>query len=352
MRNLKRLLEEIEKNPVERHEPLIEAGASAVLIQSGLELNFKTLQLGKRIGLGTHAEVYEAHPVGLSAPAFALKVEKPSRHAAGYLKKEIEVLARLSDSQVTPQYVGTFSVLVGDVACLAVGIELFEDSLSSLKASRGSLAPEFIDWLTSQMLTCVFSLHRQGYLHRDIKPSNFMYKPSADGVRVALVDLGSSIAIGTRNEASFRGTGAYSGITSDPFESKPVDDYWSTFFSVLDLAIEGGLPWRHISARSEDGRVEILKHKKDLLASIFEGKHSSSVSELLATSLALLYQSTPESFETQFNQLLSDSPIEIDQHVVMEQLRPSHCWKLELPKQLKKFQPHSILLNGKNTLSH
>ena len=346
MRNLKRVLNEIEKNPVDRHEPLLEYGTIASLKDSENFLGFSTVRIYKRIGLGTHAEVYEACPVEVSLPSFALKVEKPLKHSSGFLGKEGKLLESLSGSGIAPEYIGKFNVSIGDVECLGVGMELFDDSLSSLKSFRNTLTLEVLDWLLVQMFECIFRIHQLGYLHRDIKPSNFMYKASPEGVRVSLVDFGSAIRLGEKTLTPFRGTGAYLGLSCDPMESKPLDDYWSTAFSLLELAIEGGLSWRSISARSEDGRAEILKQKKGLLSNIFEGNMSSCISPLFGNTLALLFQSSSDSFQTQFRELVSDTPVKASLHAITNCLRPPTCWRLEGPKEMKNFQ--SILLDKSN----
>lgn len=363
MKNLKRKLEELEKNPVEKHDPLVEAGTFADCIESVSGRGFSAALIFSRIGLGTHAEVYECRPLLTEDwnqdGTFAIKVEKPVQHAAGTLFNEIDILKKMSGSGVTPEYLGAFNVKIEGLDCLAAGLELFDDSLSSLKFRKESGKPlphEFRDWLMVNMFNCVFGMHSHGFLHRDIKPSNIMYKLARDSqgklnVRFALVDFGSSIPMGEKNESPFRGTGAYSALNSDPTESRSLDDYWSTAFSILDLCLDGGLPWRNISARSEDGRVEILKQKNELLSSVFHG-NQPQVSSFLGQVLALLFHTSSsepvESFKAQFRRIESEFPVPIPYPTMLDILRPQNCWRLDLPKPLRKTPVHFLLLDKDN----
>ena len=354
MKSIRTILDDLERNPVERHDPLVSSGSAAELIEGPKGLGFSNADVVSRVGMGTFAEVYECRPNETTiAGNFALKVEKPLKHAAGILLNEINILEALSGTGVTPEYLGEFNLKVAGFDCLAAGLELFEDSLSSLKNykrdSKDALPVEFRDWLMVSMFNCIFRMHAHGYLHRDIKPSNVMYKLSRDQcVRLALVDLGSAIRIGEKNQVPFRGTGAYSGLGSDPMESRPLDDYWSTAFSVLELSLDGGLPWRNISSRSEEGRAEILKQKNELLTLIFQGK-IPNVSPFCAQVLALLFHSSPsDSIESQFRKLESDFPISISPSLILDILRPQNCWRLDLPKSVRKIPIPSLLLDKEN----
>ena len=266
------------RNPVERHAPLLLDGAVITMIEPIPGFECGDVKTMKRVGLGTHAEVYEVQPIRPSGDGppltFAMKVEKPIKKASGLLMKEIEIIKAISHLPSVPKYLGAFVVTIADVECLAFGLELFDDSLSSLKQSRrdvpASHHTQLVDWLSVEMMTVVLELHDCGFLHRDIKPSNFMYKLTPEGIpRLALVDFGSSIAVGEANgEAGFRGTGAYTGIDADADQSQPVDDHWSVAFSLLDLCIPGGLPWRALSARTDEGRLEIQRQKVEILERI------------------------------------------------------------------------------------
>ena len=331
------ILEQIARNPTERHDPLLLHGIHVSCIEPIQGFSCKHAQILRRLGLGTHAEVYEVVPDSMNSISFAMKIEKPIKQAHGFLMKEIEILKQLSAAKCVPRYLGAFSVEIAGIDCLACGMELFEDSLSSLKHGRKEMQSvhraHLIDWLSLELFDCVFQLHAAGYLHRDIKPSNFLFKQDSYSFpRIVAVDFGSAKAIGEPNETPFRGTGAYASITLDPFQSKPEDDYWSVIFSIMELGFDGGLPWRSISARSEEGRTELTKQKIELLDALGPGVSRSEhnlLSQLtdMVTDLAVrLYRSTVsdsaelEKFCAHVHELRST--LEFDKEIIYISLRP------------------------------
>ena len=271
--DLSALLAQIRANPVERHPPLIKEGT--VVIACGGD-STGGIAIAKRIGLGTHAEVYEVYHTGQEdGPlSFALKVEKPLKLAVGILENEIKVLRKLTHLRCVPQIVGEYVVKIASAPCAAVGLEQFAGPLSMLRQARSvcesvTTLHQVLQFVSVQMVEAVSAIHREGFLHRDIKPSNFMFKLDLDrSIRIALIDFGSAIGIGERTTSEFRGTGAYLAINTDPFASSVLDDFWAVGFSLLDMAVVGGLPWRSVSARTEEGRTEIKSIKVALLEKI------------------------------------------------------------------------------------
>lgn len=351
------IIEQIARNPTERHDPLLVHGIHVSCIEPFQGFSCDHAQILRRLGLGTHAEVYEVVPDSVNSVSFAMKIEKPIKQAHGFLMKEIEILKLLSASKCVPRYLGAFSVEIAGIDCLACGMELFEDSLSSLKHCRKELQSvhraHLIDWLSLELFDCVFQLHAAGYLHRDIKPSNFLFKQDSYSFpRIVAVDLGSAIAVGEHNEAPFRGTGAYASITLDPSQSKPEDDYWSVIFSIMELAFDGGLPWRSISARSEEGRTELARQKIELLDALGSGvplpEHPllSQLTDIVADLAVRLYRSTASDsgelgkFCAHVNELRSR--LEFDKGIIYNSLRPPF-------KQLSK-PIHSVasFMHGEN----
>ena len=282
----------------------------------------------KRIGLGTHAEVYEVVPqesTGSLPQSFAMKVEKPIKQAFGVLRREIDVLRSLSHLSCVPRVLGEFSVSIDSTDCFAFGLEQFTGSLSMLKQHRPT--PGHMDvilpFLFCEMFTCVSALHEAGILHRDLKPSNFMFKLAPCGsVRIAVIDFGSAIAIGCKNETEFRGTGAYLPIDSDPWESTCMDDFWSLAFTLLDLAIVGGLPWRSTSARTAEGRAEIRDKKMALMAELENCLETSLVDAIPSFLKQFFFQLNAGKLE------IPDSTIPCDPifivHIFSNLIRPSH----------------------------
>jgi serine/threonine protein kinase len=357
-----KLVSELSVNPVDRHPALIPDGTLLHSVELVEGVNFHHVEILRRIGLGTHSEVYAVRDgnvhSGEKHVEFAVKVEKPIKQALGCLVREIEVLKSLSGCSATPRYLGAFTVPIGGVDCLAAGLEIFDESLSSLRQPGGVVEgrdhrDQLLDWVSVRMFEALFKIHDRGYLHRDIKPSNFMYKVSRrrGDPRIVLVDFGSSIAIGERNDYPFRGTGAYSGLLMDPMESKPLDDYWSVAFCILDLSIEGGLPWRSLSSRTDEGRGEIRKQKFDLLQRLKDGETLEDIKSRLTCLgrklVVSLFQCNSDISE--FRSLVKSVSSELifDRDTVMDQLRPSNYRQAHLPKGLQRVAIPRIFLHGK-----
>jgi serine/threonine protein kinase len=278
-------LDTIRKNPVDKHDALFGAGIVALGTNSGISDPPRDLVIVKRIGLGTHAEVYETRPVdGDQGTRIALKVEKPIKYASGLLGSEIEVfrVAASASHKCLPTFLGEYEIEVGNTTCRAFAMEMYSETLSYVKQSKSYLRctttekSDIIDYLSTELFRILFHLHDSiKYLHRDIKPSNIMYKQGSPGqVELCLVDFGSAVPIGQSNESEFRPTGAYASIVADPTNSTELDDYWAVIFCLVDMCVPGGLRWRNISGRSEEGRKEILSEKFNFFEQLRDGTNT------------------------------------------------------------------------------
>jgi serine/threonine protein kinase len=317
----------------------------------------------KRIGLGTHAEVYEVS-TGIDGPvdtfSFAIKIEKPTKQSMGLLMKEIDILKSLNPSKCVPQYFGAFTIQIAGVDCLGYGMELFDDSLSSLKHGKKGLSniqrADFLLWLSSEMFECVFTLHKAGILHRDIKPSNFLFKLSSSGQpRISVVDFGSSVSFDEASDQTFRGTGAYASPYADSSRFTAWDDYWSVVFSLLELSLNGGLPWRTVSARSEEGRIQLADEKNILLEHIRNNTAHDTLDDVpehikkIARELLNLSKSCElDSFEDTIKKM----SFECDMMSVFESLRPvirQPVKNLQKPNTIVSGNRNEILDNSAST---
>ena len=354
MSHVESILRVLKKNPVEKHEAFLVHGDVVSQEASTNELQIGDVKILRRVGLGTHAEVYEVAPcrIELRDVRLALKIEKPIKHASGFIDQEISVLGSVSDECV-PKLLGVFTKEIGGVICRGFCMELFHDSLSSLKPQKtlsdianATLRDSFILYIASRMFDAVLRFHKFQYLHRDIKPSNFMFKiVSPDSFRLALVDFGSAIPFGDRNSAEFRGTGAYAPIDTDPWLSKPEDDYWSIVFSVIDLCIPGGLPWRSLSARTDEGRAEIVSQKQAFFQSI-SNNYTTDLTIHIPNTLKELIKSlieNPDSIKDTIMDLVSSPNIsESTTEKYIELFMSPSPMRINLPKSLT---PASALLN-------
>lgn len=356
MDSQKNILLSLEKNPIVKHPALVPEGRRVDFDKREVRFPSEYCVVNSRIGLGTHAEVYDATlTLGndlKQSVSIALKVEKPLMIAKGCLASEKVALEALSGLGVTPIFVGVFSVNVADKSCLAVGMELYDECLSSLRISEQRCSADrvaMLDWLLVRMFKCVFDLHDAGFIHRDIKLSNFMYKLDDIGdLRVALVDLGSSIRIGQESEDRFHGTSAYSNPLADPMQSQPVDDYWSVIFSILELWIPGGLPWRAVTHRGPEARARVNEMKIQLLKTISDDVNSS-VSGLCRSICRLLmdFNSDVYRLRGEITSLCERSGTFQTTPNIVDQLRPENAYRVQVPTDLKRVPLSNFLMNNK-----
>lgn len=235
-------------------------------------------------------------------------------------------------------------------------MELFHDSLSSLKYQKSfvdiadpHLRESFIEYLSARMFDAILHFHKYHYLHRDVKPSNFMFKlTSPDSFHISLVDFGSSIILGDRNNCEFRGTGAYAPIDSDPWLSKQEDDYWSTLFSIIDLCVPGGLPWRSLSARNDDSRADLVSQKQAFFQSINDNQ-STDLTNHIPVKLKRLIKDLithKDSMREIILSYISNSNSPDIRSFIDNFLCPS-VMRISLPKSMgPKVTPAYVLLNG------
>jgi len=133
------------------------------------------------------------------------------------------------------------------------------------------IGTKFASQLFVQMVEAISQFHQIGYLHRDIKPSNFVirsrnnseefpeYLESLDDTMiVCLIDFGVARRFMNSDRSlraprqdgvpRFRGTNRYASIRN--YQSKELgrcDDMISLYYSMLEITVPDGLPWRHIS---------------------------------------------------------------------------------------------------------
>jgi len=134
---------------------------------------------------------------GLSSdPAFQRRFEREARHIASL--KSANVVG-IYDVGASPE--GPFIVME-----LVTG-----ESLRELLDHEGSLAPDQVLSLATQILAALRLAHREGLVHRDIKPSNILI--TSEGV-AKLTDFGISRSLAQTTEITaagmFTGTIAYS----------------------------------------------------------------------------------------------------------------------------------------------
>ena len=57
-------------------------------------------------------------------------------------------------------------------------------------------------YLAQEMLTCIESMHKRGFIHRDIKPANFVRREK-ESTKFAMIDFGLAKQVNTANRSFF-----------------------------------------------------------------------------------------------------------------------------------------------------
>lgn len=226
-------------------------------------------ELGRRIGRGGSASVYEARqsvPVDRTVAIKIIDREATSDEARRRFERERIILGRLRhpgiahliDAGTTP-----------DGRSFLVMPRLHGRSLvDHVNASQPSLAARIE--LLIQLCDAVQHAHANGIVHRDLKPSNIIVETDASGPRVVVIDFG--IALLTDSEARTNepaitlmgqmvGTPAYAA--PEQFESGPgLVDVRADVYSIGVLAweiVSGRHPHDHEVPRTSAGLVELRR---------------------------------------------------------------------------------------------
>jgi serine/threonine protein kinase len=290
------ILGKLRVDPTKYHSQLVPDGTP---VFSGNEMMQEAYNTTRRLGMGTHAEVYEVESTTSPDYKIAMKVEKPIDQIKGIIDREITVfekIEKLGGLDCVPRYFDRFSMDIDGVTCTAFGLELFEESINTWKKREFARDDKFINLLILIIFFNLIEFHKKlKILHRDIKPSNIMFKFSPSPrprVRIGFVDLGSAKDMESDETVELRGTGAYLGVRSDPTNPSVMDDYWAGIWSVVEIT--EGLPWKGISARQIDGREKINLMKIEFINNKMKNLQNSKLSEIISK----LFQIDSESDST------------------------------------------------------
>uniref|UniRef100_A0A0R3S4C8 non-specific serine/threonine protein kinase n=1 Tax=Elaeophora elaphi TaxID=1147741 RepID=A0A0R3S4C8_9BILA len=194
----------------------------------------------------------------------AIKVE-PEGHEPGRMILEQKVMLKLRGTPHIPQFYasGNFD------GYNFIAMQILGRNLSELrkKQSEKRLSISTVSRLGSQLVTALKAVHDIGYIHRDVKPSNICIGLHSQKRTVYIVDFGMArqyrfddgMVRKERHYAGFRGTMRYVSVTvHERRDQGPVDDFWSLFYSLIEL-IQGSLPWTLLIEPNE-----IAKYKKNV----------------------------------------------------------------------------------------
>uniref|UniRef100_A0AC34QYM9 Protein kinase domain-containing protein n=1 Tax=Panagrolaimus sp. JU765 TaxID=591449 RepID=A0AC34QYM9_9BILA len=248
------------RKPVQ-NEIIIAKATKTPYLPNGTVIHGK-FKVEKMIGAGGFGQIYKAVD-DVTRIAVAVKVV-PTDHEPGRMILEQRVLISLRGYHHVPQLIASGNY----DSYFYIVMEMLGRNLSDLK-KKTKLKRFTIGTVLrvgQQALLGIKAVHDVGFLHRDVKPSNMCI--GLDGMNrrtIYLVDFGMTRQYrndkvgGFRKErayAGFRGTMRYVSLTvHDRKEQGPVDDFWSLYYSIIELG-EGSLPWRTMT------EPEDIKEKK------------------------------------------------------------------------------------------
>ncbi len=167
-------------------------GLEALELAGGLGL--ERYELGRPLGRGRHAVVYEAYDrrVGRSVAIKRLLGDEgrrdgiPARVVEARFFAEAETLARIRSPHVV-------ALLDVQPRHRFVALELCRGGNLRLAMRRGLITPADLPAVTAQLELALRAVHEAGAVHRDVKPANILVREARAGSPIALADFGLAI---------------------------------------------------------------------------------------------------------------------------------------------------------------
>jgi len=164
-------------------------------------------RIGRLIGRGGFAEVFEAHDSRLGR-SVAIKALRPDLVAAADVVERFQREARAMASLRHPHVMEVYTVgEAGGVAYFVMPL-IAGESLGGRLGREGRLSIDEAARILREAASALDAAHRSGTVHRDIKPDNILLEgPEA---RVVLTDFGIAKALSMHSTA-LTGTGMFMG---------------------------------------------------------------------------------------------------------------------------------------------
>ncbi len=167
-------------------------------------------EIGKRIGRGGMAEIFQARDILLDRPV-ALKVLFPEFATDPAFVERFRREAQAAANLNHPNIVGVYDWgKVNNTYYIAMEY-VNGRTLADILKQSGTLTPMQVCDLISEVASALISAHLNGVIHRDIKPGNILVSTTG---QVKVADFGIARALGAGVEQGLTQTGAVMGTAT------------------------------------------------------------------------------------------------------------------------------------------
>jgi len=167
-------------------------------------------EIGKRIGRGGMAEIFQARDILLDRPV-AMKVLFPEFATDPAFVERFRREAQAAANLNHPNIVGVYDW--GQVNnTYYIAMEYVNGrTLADILKQSGTLTPMQVCDVMSEVASALISAHQNGVIHRDIKPGNILVSTTG---QVKVADFGIARALGAGVEQGLTQTGAVMGTAT------------------------------------------------------------------------------------------------------------------------------------------
>lgn len=167
-------------------------------------------EIGKRIGRGGMAEIFQARDILLDRPV-AIKVLFPEFATDPAFVERFRREAQAAANLNHPNIVGVYDWgKVNNTYYIAMEY-VNGRTLADILKQSGTLTPMQVCDVMSEVASALVSAHQSGVVHRDIKPGNILVSNTG---QVKVADFGIARALGAGVEKSLTQTGAVMGTAT------------------------------------------------------------------------------------------------------------------------------------------
>ena len=167
-------------------------------------------EIGKRIGRGGMAEIFQARDILLDRPV-AIKVLFPEFATDPAFVERFRREAQAAANLNHPNIVGVYDWgKVNNTYYIAMEY-VNGRTLADILKQSGTLTPMQVCDVMSEVASALISAHQNGVIHRDIKPGNILVSTTG---QVKVADFGIARALGSGVEQGLTQTGAVMGTAT------------------------------------------------------------------------------------------------------------------------------------------